>query len=241
MHGTWMYYVHVCAELCTYSACDMYNSMYMILMWYVRVSEDIAHARLGVRLRQVGGHYIECLHNKMALSSKAASSLSLGQRLWNSLSSWTIKASGYQKLGTFSQKPFYSFAFSPDGRFTLFMNSLTAGLLREDLYNEADPDVNEAIRRLPESEQQLRLFRMKRALDLSMKHSILPKEQWTTPEQVHVFTSLGMEEYYSVLMSWSFLKGCTLSAAIHWSSKSWARGEKSLGEAMRIYRPCIPS
>lgn len=58
------------------------------------------------------------------------------------------------------------------------------GLRREDLYNEEDPDVHEAIRRLPEKEQQLRLFRMKRALDLSMKHSILPKEQWTTPEQV---------------------------------------------------------
>ena len=60
----------------------------------------------------------------------------------------------------------------------------TLGLLREDLYNEGDVDVCEAIRRLPEKEQQLRLFRLKRALDLSLKHSLLPKEQWTTTEQV---------------------------------------------------------
>lgn len=60
------------------------------------------------------------------------------------------------------------------------------GLLREDLYNEADADVGEAIRRLPEKEQQLRLFRLKRALDLSVKHSLLPKEQWTTAEQVFI-------------------------------------------------------
>ena len=39
---------------------------------------------------------------KMALPSKAVSSLSLGQRLWNALSAWTIKASGYQKLGKFN-------------------------------------------------------------------------------------------------------------------------------------------
>ena len=60
----------------------------------------------------------------------------------------------------------------------------TSGLLREDLYNEAEADVSEAVRRLPEKEQQLRLFRLKRALDLSLKHSLLPKEQWTTAEQV---------------------------------------------------------
>ena len=39
----------------------------------------------------------------MAVTSKAASSLSLGQRLWNALSAWTIKASGYQKLGRRNQ------------------------------------------------------------------------------------------------------------------------------------------
>ena len=58
------------------------------------------------------------------------------------------------------------------------------GLLREDLYREENPEVAEAIRRLPEKEQNLRIFRLKRALDLSLKHSQLPREQWTKPEEV---------------------------------------------------------
>lgn len=51
--------------------------------------------------------------------------------------------------------------------------------------NEEDnPDMAEALRRLPEEIQNLRLFRIKRALDLSMKHQLLPKEEWTKPEEV---------------------------------------------------------
>ena len=50
---------------------------------------------------------------------------------------------------------------------------------------EENPDIAEAIRRLPEDEKNMRAYRLKRALDLSMKHSILPQEQWTTPEQVN--------------------------------------------------------
>lgn len=46
------------------------------------------------------------------------------------------------------------------------------------------PDVVEALRRLPESEKNLRQYRIKRALDLSMKHSLLPQDQWTKPEEV---------------------------------------------------------
>ena len=46
------------------------------------------------------------------------------------------------------------------------------------------PDVVEAIKRLPQEEQDLRLFRLKRAYDLTMKHIILPEDQWTKPEEV---------------------------------------------------------
>ena len=42
----------------------------------------------------------------------------------------------------------------------------------------------EALRRLNEDEQNLRLYRIKRALDLSMKHQLLPKEDWTKPTEV---------------------------------------------------------
>lgn len=47
-----------------------------------------------------------------------------------------------------------------------------------------DRDVKEALRRLPEGQYNDRVFRIKRALDLSMKHQILPKDQWTKYEEV---------------------------------------------------------
>jgi ubiquinol-cytochrome c reductase subunit 7 len=57
-------------------------------------------------------------------------------------------------------------------------------LLRDDLYDENYADVTEALRRLPEREMNLRQYRLKRALDLSMKHAHLPRDQWTKPEEV---------------------------------------------------------
>ncbi|XP_070533996.1 cytochrome b-c1 complex subunit 7-like [Ptychodera flava] len=56
------------------------------------------------------------------------------------------------------------------------------GLLRDDLIRET-PEVKEAIRRLPEDVNNARLFRIKRALDLSLKHRVLPEEQWTKFEE----------------------------------------------------------
>lgn len=49
---------------------------------------------------------------------------------------------------------------------------------------EENHDVTAALARLPENEQYLRIFRIKRALDLSMKHQLLAKEEWTKPEEV---------------------------------------------------------
>ena len=59
----------------------------------------------------------------------------------------------------------------------------TIGLMRDDTIHEND-DVKEAIRRLPENLYNDRVFRIKRALDLSMRQQILPKEQWTKYEEV---------------------------------------------------------
>ncbi|EPY75463.1 mTERF domain-containing protein 1, mitochondrial precursor [Camelus ferus] len=56
-------------------------------------------------------------------------------------------------------------------------------LMRDDTIYEND-DVKEAIRRLPEHLYNERVFRIKRALDLSMRQQILPKEQWTKYEEV---------------------------------------------------------
>lgn len=57
------------------------------------------------------------------------------------------------------------------------------GLLRDDTIYE-DGDVKEALRRLPENQYNERMFRIKRALDLSMKQQILPKDMWTKYEEV---------------------------------------------------------
>ena len=60
---------------------------------------------------------------------------------------------------------------------------LYTGLRRDDTLR-SNPIVEEAIRRLPENEYNDRVFRIKRALDLSLKHAILPKDQWTKFEEV---------------------------------------------------------
>ncbi|KAJ8267285.1 hypothetical protein COCON_G00124570 [Conger conger] len=56
------------------------------------------------------------------------------------------------------------------------------GLMRDDTISE-DADVHEALRRLPETVYNDRMFRIKRALDLNMRQQILPKSQWTKYEQ----------------------------------------------------------
>lgn len=58
------------------------------------------------------------------------------------------------------------------------------GLKVDDLLDEDMPEVSEAVSRLDSETQYQRLFRIKRAMDLSLKHNILPKEQWTKPEEV---------------------------------------------------------
>ncbi|XP_025249632.1 cytochrome b-c1 complex subunit 7 isoform X1 [Theropithecus gelada] len=68
------------------------------------------------------------------------------------------------------------------------------GLLRDDTMYE-DEDVKEAIRRLPENLYNGRMFRIKRALDLNLKHQILPKEQWTKYEEVIVVLPLHSASY----------------------------------------------
>ena len=68
-----------------------------------------------------------------------------------------------------------------DLQYCLFFPSL--GLLRDDTMYEND-DVKEALKRIPERMYNDRVFRVKRALDLSMKQQILPKDQWTKYEEV---------------------------------------------------------
>ena len=67
------------------------------------------------------------------------------------------------------------------------------------------PDVVEAIKRLPSEERDLRLFRLKRAYDLTMKQIILPEEQWTKPEEVTVDVVLKLTSKGTLFWRYYFL------------------------------------
>ncbi|XP_050771608.1 cytochrome b-c1 complex subunit 7 [Gymnogyps californianus] len=77
-----------------------------------------------------------------------------GGRLLDRIRKWYYNAAGFNKLG----------------------------LMRDDTLYE-DDDVKEALKRLPEHLYNERIFRIKRALDLSLKHQILPKDQWVKYEE----------------------------------------------------------
>lgn len=55
------------------------------------------------------------------------------------------------------------------------------GLMRDDCLYE-DEDVKEALHRLPRNLVDERNYRILRAVQLNIQHSILPKEQWTQYE-----------------------------------------------------------
>ena len=57
------------------------------------------------------------------------------------------------------------------------------GLWHDDCLYE-DEEVKEAVRRLPERLQDDRTFRITRAMQLSLSHQLLPKDQWTTYDEV---------------------------------------------------------
>ncbi|XP_035218354.1 cytochrome b-c1 complex subunit 7-like [Stegodyphus dumicola] len=52
------------------------------------------------------------------------------------------------------------------------------GLYRDDLLYET-PEVQEAIRRLPQEVYDARMYRIQRAHQLQINHSILPQNEWT--------------------------------------------------------------
>ncbi|XP_058286219.1 cytochrome b-c1 complex subunit 7 [Hylobates moloch] len=67
------------------------------------------------------------------------------------------------------------------------------GLMRDDTIYE-DEDVKEATRSLPENLYNDRMFRIKRALDPTVKHQILRKEQWTKYEEENFYLEPYLKE-----------------------------------------------
>ena len=70
---------------------------------------------------------------------------------------------------------------------------------------EDDPIVAEALRRLPQEEQDLRQFRLKRAIDLSVKKAILPKDQWTSDQEVSVLIQCACTCTYMYMYMYAYI------------------------------------
>ena len=87
-------------------------------------------------------------------------------------------ASGYRKYGMYAKCLWLIWC--------AIFGTLLLGLRAEDTLSEEDPDVAEGIKKLPKEEYLLRLERLRRANDLSMKHRILARDQWTKPEEVRI-------------------------------------------------------
>ncbi|KAF2848903.1 ubiquinol-cytochrome c reductase complex 14 kDa protein-like protein [Plenodomus tracheiphilus IPT5] len=76
-------------------------------------------------------------------------------KLFKPLASWYANAAGYRQLG----------------------------LRADDLLPEENDVVQIALKRLGPQEAYDRVFRLRRAMQLSMSHQLLPKEEWTKPAE----------------------------------------------------------
>ncbi|KAL1863945.1 hypothetical protein VTK73DRAFT_6324 [Phialemonium thermophilum] len=77
------------------------------------------------------------------------------RNLLNPLANWYANAAGYRKLG----------------------------LRADDLISEENAVVAQALKRLPMKENYDRVFRLRRAMQCSITHKLLPKSEWTKPEE----------------------------------------------------------
>ncbi|KAI1327358.1 14 kDa subunit of cytochrome bd ubiquinol oxidase [Xylariaceae sp. FL0255] len=57
------------------------------------------------------------------------------------------------------------------------------GLRSDDLIVEENEMVIQALKRLPPQEAYDRVYRLRRAIQCSVSHKLLPKEEWTKPEE----------------------------------------------------------
>ncbi|KAF2013759.1 hypothetical protein BU24DRAFT_442710 [Aaosphaeria arxii CBS 175.79] len=77
------------------------------------------------------------------------------QKFVSPLAKWYVNAAGYRQLG----------------------------LRADDLIPEENNTVQLALKRLPPKEAYDRVFRLRRAFQLSVAHQLLPKAEWTKPEE----------------------------------------------------------
>ncbi|KZM25121.1 mitochondrial electron transport, ubiquinol to cytochrome c [Ascochyta rabiei] len=88
------------------------------------------------------------------------------QRWMKPLANWYTNAAGYRQLG----------------------------LRADDLLPEENDVVHTALKRLRPQEAYDRVFRLRRAFQLSMSHQLLPKEEWTKVEEDTPYLTKYIEE-----------------------------------------------
>lgn len=107
---------------------------------------------------------------------------------------------------------------------------LFSGLWRDDLQHVGS-DIEEALKRVPQSIIDERNFRIIRAMQLDMQHKVLPKEQWTKFEEVTwiFIVTLWMLLVCQNVLFIIFFLGCAIPIASHRTSQEGTRGERELG------------
>ncbi|KAJ2776179.1 Cytochrome b-c1 complex subunit 7 [Coemansia javaensis] len=68
------------------------------------------------------------------------------------------------------------------------------GLRYDDLLREETPIIQEAISRLPREEVDGRVYRHKRAFQLSLSHAELPRSEWTKPQDDYAYLQPIIDE-----------------------------------------------
>ncbi|KAI3383422.1 hypothetical protein SNEBB_002790 [Seison nebaliae] len=68
------------------------------------------------------------------------------------------------------------------------------GLLWHDVINDTEPNIKEAVTRLPPELRDERHYRINRALVLNVQKKFLPKEEWTTWEKDYPYLTPFLED-----------------------------------------------
>ncbi|KAI1107094.1 14 kDa subunit of cytochrome bd ubiquinol oxidase [Jackrogersella minutella] len=90
-------------------------------------------------------------------------------KLFKPLSTWYTGAAGYRQLG----------------------------LRADDLIVEENERVIKALKRLPQKEAYDRVYRLRRAFQCSTTHKLLPKDQWTKPEEDAPYLQPLIDQIYA--------------------------------------------
>ncbi|KAG9190749.1 hypothetical protein G6011_08837 [Alternaria panax] len=99
------------------------------------------------------------------------------QKWMKPLANWYCNAAGYRQLGLR-----YGAPDSPTVYGAAQKEPVERTVRADDLLPEENDVVQTALKRLRPQEAYDRVFRLRRAFQLSMSHQLLPKEEWTKPE-----------------------------------------------------------